>query len=118
MGGHNPHMVHFPKRSTGWVIVERWYPNLEQGYREETRSAVFSTEEAAANFAATLNPIHHGGLLHVVALSELQSQHPWRVASRQLRRRSSHSQTRKSNRYKSAVCSRVVMRISTARFLC
>ena len=66
-------MVHFPKGSTGWVVVEHWYPDLKQGSREEIRSAAFSTKEAAANFVATLKPIHDGGLLHVVALSELES---------------------------------------------
>src|ERR1700691_5103566 len=57
----------------GWVIVERWYPNLKQGYRQEIRSAAFSTKEAASNFAATLNAIHDGGILHVVTLSELST---------------------------------------------
>jgi hypothetical protein len=68
-------MVHFPKGSTGWVVVERWFPDLKQGYREDIRSAAFSTKEAAARFATTLNLIHDGGVLHLAALSELES-HP------------------------------------------
>jgi len=65
-------MVHFPKGTTGWVIVERWYPVLKHGHRDEIRSTAFSTKEAAANFAAALDPIHDGGLLRMVALSELE----------------------------------------------
>ena len=65
-------MVHFPKGTPGWVIVERWYPDLKKKHRDEIRSAAFSTKQAAVTFAGTLKLIHGGGLLRVVALSELE----------------------------------------------
>jgi len=66
------YMVHFPKGSTGWIIVERWYPDLKKKHRDEIRSAAFSTKKAATTFAADLDPLHDGGLLRVVAVSELE----------------------------------------------
>lgn len=66
------YMVCFPKGSTGWVIVERWYPDPKKAPRDEIRSAAFSTKRAAGNFATALDPIHDGGVLRVMAVSDLE----------------------------------------------
>jgi hypothetical protein len=65
-------MVHFPKGTLGWVIVERWYPDLKKKHRDEIRSAAFSTKKAATNFAGALEPVRDGGHLHVTAVSDLE----------------------------------------------
>jgi hypothetical protein len=61
-----------PERMFWWIIVERWYPDLKEKHRDEIRSAAFSTKKAATTFAAALDPLHDGGLLRVVAVSELE----------------------------------------------